>query len=147
MQDGDWPEQMKGPLDALSEAKEKGLIRAGGCSCHSVGALEAAAAEPGVEVCLARINPFAVRIDVEKPQEVPQVEKALAALHERQKGVYAMKVLGEGRLKGERIDASLRFVLSRPFLSGFTIGFGRDMQIDDIIRRVDAIRMAAQAAA
>ena len=35
--EGDWTERYKGHLmDVLSEAKEKGVIRAHGCSCHSI---------------------------------------------------------------------------------------------------------------
>src|SRR5437879_1821456 len=41
--EGDWTERFKGVMDVLSEAKEKGIIRAHGCSCHSIEALRAAA--------------------------------------------------------------------------------------------------------
>jgi aryl-alcohol dehydrogenase-like predicted oxidoreductase len=37
--EGDWTERYKGVMDVLSEAKEKGVIRAHGCSCHSIEAL------------------------------------------------------------------------------------------------------------
>ena len=143
MTDADWPDKMRGPMDVLSEAKDKGWVRAVGCSCHSVEALQAAADEPWIEVCLARINPFAVRMDVNSPDEVPRVEKVLQTMHERGKAVYGMKVLGQGDLEGDRIDASLRFVMARPYISGFTIGFGSAAQIDDIIRRVDRISASA----
>src|SRR5580692_223578 len=55
--EADWTERYKGVMDVLSEAKEKGIIRAHGCSCHSIEALRAAAKSPWVEVDLARINP------------------------------------------------------------------------------------------
>ncbi len=55
--EGDWTERFKGVMDVLSEAKEKGIIRAHGCSCHSIEALRAAAKSPWVDVDLARINP------------------------------------------------------------------------------------------
>src|ERR1700684_4448581 len=34
--EGDWTERFKGVMDVLSEAKQKGIIRAHGCSCHSI---------------------------------------------------------------------------------------------------------------
>jgi len=36
--DDDWTTQYRGAMDVLSEAKQKGVIRAHGCSCHSIGA-------------------------------------------------------------------------------------------------------------
>ena len=143
MRDHDWREKMKGPMDALSEAKDKGLIRAVGCSYHTLSALQAGADEPWTEVNLVRINPFALRMDVEKIQELPKVEKVLQTMHQRGKAAYGMKILAQGDLKGDRIDKSLRFVLARPYVSAFTIGFSRNEQIDDIIRRIDRIRATA----
>jgi aryl-alcohol dehydrogenase-like predicted oxidoreductase len=34
--EADWTERYKGVMDVFSEAKEKGIIRAHGCSCHSI---------------------------------------------------------------------------------------------------------------
>src|SRR5580658_184454 len=63
--EGDWTERFKGAMDVLSEAKEKGIIRAHGCSCHSIEALRAAAKSPWVEVDLARINPVGAIMDAD----------------------------------------------------------------------------------
>lgn len=143
MKDDDWPKKMQGPMDVLSEAKQKGWVRAVGCSCHTFEALQAAAAEPWVEVDLARINPFAVQMDVDEPGEVSKVEEVLQTMHERGKSVYGMKILGEGVFESDKIDESLRFALSRPYVSGFTIGFSSEEQIDDMIRRVERASKAA----
>jgi aryl-alcohol dehydrogenase-like predicted oxidoreductase len=137
MKDADWPQKMKGAMDALSEAKQKGWVRAVGCSCHTFVALKAAADEPWVEVDLARINPFAVIMDVDKPEQVPMVERVLQTMHDRGKAVYGMKIVGEGRFKGDRIDESLRFALSRPYVTGFTIGFANPAELDDMIQRIE----------
>src|SRR5262249_11041810 len=51
----DWTERYRGVMDTLAEAKERGIIRAHGCSCHSIEALRAAAMSPWVEVDLVRI--------------------------------------------------------------------------------------------
>lgn len=142
MTDGDWPKKMRGAMDALSEAKEKGLVRAVGCSCHTFEALKAAADEPWVEVDLARINPFAKMMDVRSPDEVHKVVEVLETMHRRGKAIYGMKILGEGSIKGEQIDESLRFVLGKPFVSGFTIGFSSREQIDDIAKRIERVGAA-----
>lgn len=145
MTDGDWPNKMRSAMDALSEAKEKGQIGAVGCSCHSLAALQAAADEPWVDVTLARINPFAKVMDVDQPEDVPKVVRVLETMHNRGKAVYGMKILGEGALQGEQIDQSLRFVLGLPFISGFTIGFSSQEQVDDIARRIERASTARDA--
>jgi aryl-alcohol dehydrogenase-like predicted oxidoreductase len=143
MTDGNWPKKMRGAMDVLSEAKQKGYVRAVGCSCHTFGALQAAADEPWVEVDLARINPLARAMDVQKAEDVPKVVKVLRTMHERGKAIYGMKILAEGKFKGEQIDRSLQFVLNMPFISGFTIGFSSSAQLDDIARRVERVAVRA----
>lgn len=147
MSEPDWPEKMKGPMDALSDAKEKGYVRAIGCSLHVLGALEAACKERWGDVYLVRLNPFAVNMDVDKPKEISKVEKAIQLLHKQGKAVYGMKLLGgtnphigKSRLQGDQIDASLRFALSRSYLDGFTIGFSREKDIDDIFQRIERVQ-------
>jgi diketogulonate reductase-like aldo/keto reductase len=56
--ESEWPTRYKGAMDALSEARDKGIIRAHGVSCHSIGALRAAADTAWVQVDLARTNPI-----------------------------------------------------------------------------------------
>ncbi len=143
MQDPKWPEKLTGAMDVLSEYKQKGIIRAVGCSCHTFGALQAAADEPWVEVNLARFNPFAVKMDVKKIEDVPKVEQTLRTMHERGKSVYGMKIMGEGAFDSEQIDESLRFVLSKPFISGFTIGFSSPEQIDNLMARMERASQTA----
>ena len=46
--EGDWTERYRGVMDVFSEAKQKGIIRSHGCSCHSIEALRAAAKSPSV---------------------------------------------------------------------------------------------------
>ncbi len=140
MEDPEWPKKMKGPMDVLSEAKQKGWVRAVGCSCHTLGALKAAADEPWVEVDLARFNPKATIMDVPTADRVHEVAEVLETMHKRGKNIYGMKILGQGEFKGDQIDESLRFVLSKPFISGFTIGFSKQRDLDDIVRRIDRIR-------
>ena len=131
--EGDWTERYKGVMDVLSEAKQKGIIRAHGCSCHSIEALRAAAKSPWVEVDLARINPIGSHMDA-SPQEVVTV---LKEMKEAGKGVIGMKILGQGDLRG-RIDDALRYALSLGVLDAFTIGAESRTEQEDLIRRIAA---------
>lgn len=131
--EGDWTERYKGVMDVLSEAKEKGIIRAHGCSCHSIEALRAAAKSPWVEVDLARINPIGSHMDA-SPQEVVSVLKEMKAAG---KGIIGMKILGQGDLRG-RVDDALRYALSLGVLDAFTIGAESRTEQEDLIRRVSA---------
>lgn len=141
-----WPVAMKGAMEVLDQAKQKGHVRAIGCSLHELGALRAAANTLWGDVFLVRINPFAVNMDVDKADLIPNVERLLKAIHKRGKAVYGMKLLGgadphlqQSRIRGKQIDESLRYALSRPYLTGFTIGFSREQDLDDVIRRIGAI--------
>src|SRR5712671_2878772 len=129
--EGDWTERYKGVMDVLSEAKQKGIIRAHGCSCHSIEALRAAAKSPWVEVDLARINPIGAYMDSD-PNEVVSVLKEMKAAG---KGVIGMKILGQGDLRG-RVDDALRYALSLGVLDAFTIGAESKSELEDLIRRV-----------
>src|SRR6202140_4298218 len=131
--EGDWTERYKGVMDVLSEAKEKGIIRAHGCSCHSIEALRAAAKSPWVDVDLVRINPVGAYMDADP-------DTVLAALLERAapgKGIVGMKILGQGELR-HRQDEALRFALSLNLLDAFTIGAESQSEQEDLIRRIAA---------
>jgi 1-deoxyxylulose-5-phosphate synthase len=131
--EGDWTERYKGVMDVLSEAKEKGVIRAHGCSCHSIEALRAAAKSPWVEVDLARINPIGSHMDA-SPQEVVSVLTEMKAVG---KGIIGMKILGQGDLSG-RVDDALRYALSLGILDAFTIGAESKAEQEDLLRRIAA---------
>src|SRR5438132_2583616 len=77
--EGDWTERYKGVMDVLSEAKQKGIVRAHGGSCHSIEALRAAAASPWLEVDLARINPAGAYMDAAPDTIVSVIREMRAA--------------------------------------------------------------------
>jgi aryl-alcohol dehydrogenase-like predicted oxidoreductase len=131
--EADWTERYKGPMDVLSEAKEKGIIRAHGCSCHSIEALRAAAKSPWVEVDLARINPVGAIMDAD-PATVVRVLKEMKAAG---KAVVGMKILGQGALRN-RQDEGIKFALSLGLLDAFTIGAESKTEQEDLIRRIAA---------
>jgi predicted aldo/keto reductase-like oxidoreductase len=128
----DWDTRYRGPMDVLSEAKDKGWIRAHGCSCHKLAALKRAAANPWVDVDLARINPFGVKMDGKPEQVVP----VLKQLHDRGAGVLGMKIIGEGAFQdAERREKSLHFITHLPHVDAFCIGFEKPTEVDDIVKR------------
>jgi aryl-alcohol dehydrogenase-like predicted oxidoreductase len=131
--EGDWTERYKGVMDVLSEAKQKGIIRAHGCSCHSIEALRAAANSPWVEVDLARINPVGAYMDAD-PATVIGVLKQMKASG---KAVVGMKILGAGELRNRQEEA-LKHALSLGILDAFTIGAESRAEQEDLIRRIAA---------
>jgi aryl-alcohol dehydrogenase-like predicted oxidoreductase len=131
--EADWTERYKGVMDVLSEAKQKGIIRAHGCSCHSIEALRAAAASPWVEVDFARINPIGSHMDAD-PATVISVLKQMKASG---KAVVGMKILGQGDMR-DRQDEALRFALGLGVLDAFTIGAESRAEQQDLIRRIAA---------
>ena len=131
--EADWTTQYRGVMDVFSEAKEKGIIRAHGCSCHSIEALRAAAKSPWVEVDLARINPIGSHMDAD-PQTVLAVLREMKAAG---KAVVGMKILGQGDL-ATRQDEAIKYALSLGILDAFTIGAQSKAEQEDLIRRVAA---------
>lgn len=131
--EGDWTERFKGVMDVLSEAKDKGIIRAHGCSCHSIEALRTAARSPWVEVDLARINPIGSHMDADPDTVVGMLRQMKAT----GKAVIGMKILGQGDMRRSQAEA-LRYALSLGVLDAFTIGAESRDEQEDLIRRIAA---------
>ena len=131
--EGDWTERFQGVMDVLSEAKQKGTIRAHGCSCHSIEALRAAAKSPWVDVHLVRINPIGAYMDAAPDTVVSVIREMRANGH----AVVGMKILGQGELRN-RQDEALRYALSLDLLDAFTIGAESKSEQEDLIGRIAA---------
>lgn len=131
--EGNWTERFKGTMDVLSEAKEKGIIRTHGCSCHTIEALRAAAKSPWVEVDLVRINPIGSHMDADPDTVVAEIRRMKAA----GKGVIGMKILGQGDMRTKQSEA-IKFALSLNLLDAFTIGAESKSEQDNLIQRVAA---------
>jgi aryl-alcohol dehydrogenase-like predicted oxidoreductase len=132
--EANWTEQYRGVMDVFSEAKQKGIIRSHGCSCHSIEALRAAAKSPWVEVDLVRINPIGSYMDAD-PQTVVGVIREMRAAG---KGIVGMKILGQGSMRN-RQDEALKFALGLGLLDAFTIGAENKPEQEDLIRRIGAV--------
>jgi 1-deoxyxylulose-5-phosphate synthase len=131
--EADWTERYRGVMDVLEEAKQKGVIRAHGCSCHSIDALRAAAKSPWVDVDLVRINPVGAYMDA-SPDTVVSVLREMRAAR---KGIIGMKILGQGELRN-RQDEALRYALSLGLLDALTVGAESKAEQEDLIRRIAA---------
>ena len=131
--EADWTDRYRGAMDVLSEAKEKGTIRAHGCSCHTIEALRTASKSPWVEIDLARINPIGAIMDAD-PATVVGVLKEMKTAG---KAVVGMKILGQGALR-TRQDEAIKFALSVGVLDAFTIGAESIPEQNDLIRRIAA---------
>jgi len=132
--EADWTTRYRPVMDALEEAKHKKIIRAHGCSCHSIEALRAAAKSPWVEVDLARVNPLGAHMDAD-PDTVVSVLREMKAAG---KAVLGMKILGQGALR-DRQDEALRFALGLNVLDAFTIGAESISEQNDLTRRIAAV--------
>jgi len=131
--EGDWTTRYRGVMDVLSEAKEKGVIRAHGVSCHTIQALRAAAASPWVEIDLVRLNPIGSHMDA-APDTVIGVIKEMRA---QGKGIVGMKILGQGDLR-DRPSEAIRYALGTGVLDAITIGAESQKEQNNLVQRVAA---------
>jgi aryl-alcohol dehydrogenase-like predicted oxidoreductase len=122
----DWTGEMQPYMDALSAAKEKGLIRAVGVSCHNFGAMQTAVDCPWVDVILARLNPGGVAMDASPDEVLALLRKARA----RGMGVIGMKIFGAGKLLDQR-EACMRYAQSNGAFDAMTIGATTTAQVDE----------------
>jgi len=129
--EGDWTTRYRSAMDALSEAKQKGIIRAHGCSCHSIEALRTAAKTEWVEVDLVRINPLGSHMDAD-PETVVSVIREMRTAG---KGIVGMKILGQGDLSNRQNEA-IRYALGLGLLDAFTIGAESVPEQKDIMQRI-----------
>lgn len=137
MTDDDWNVRRRGAMDAIDEAQAKGIVRTKGVSCHTLGALKTAAAEPWVEVDLARLNPKTVAMDAAPEVVIP----ILSGMKAQGKGVIGMKVFGAGKMRDQQ-DAMLRYALAQECIDCFTIGMQSPAELHDVVRRITAIAQA-----
>lgn len=140
LMDAKWPEKMQPYMKSLDDEKKRGRVRAVGVSCHDFGALKTAAAEPWVDVILARVNPRGVKMDASSEEVVDVLRQAKA----NGKAIIGMKIFGEGQLADQR-EMCMRFAQNLEFLDAMTIGFEKPEQIDDALRLMAKYPAAARA--
>lgn len=133
MTNAQWQEEKKPYIEALSEAKQKGIIKTLGVSCHNFEALKLAAEDPWVDVILARINPEGLVMDASADEVMAVIKKA----HDSGKGIIGMKIFGEGRISQDsQREKSLRYVLGSKNVDTMTIGMTSVEQVEDAVNRI-----------
>jgi len=117
-------------VEALLEAKARGIVRAVGISTHHVAAVLAAAEIPEIEVIHPILNMAGVGIaDGSAEDMLSAIRKA----HRAGKGIYGMKALGGGNLLATAEEA-LSFVLGVPELAAVAVGMQNFAEVDYNVR-------------
>jgi aryl-alcohol dehydrogenase-like predicted oxidoreductase len=133
MVNSEWPDEYKRYMDDYSEAKQKGIIKQVGLSCHDFGAMKVAAENPWADVLLARINYDGAKMDGTPADVMSILKKA----KENGKGIIGMKIFGCGNLtKESQRQKSLEFVIKSGNVDCMTIGMESIEQVDDNVERI-----------
>ncbi len=130
--EADWLKKYTSAIDALKEAKDKGLVKGIGMSCHDLGALKTVASTDWIDVVLARINYNDTNMDAKTSDVVP----VLKDIHNSGKDVLAMKVIGQGKLNYD-IRKCFEFVMSLPYVDAMTVGMTSEEQLMENIALVN----------
>jgi aryl-alcohol dehydrogenase-like predicted oxidoreductase len=134
--DSNWNENRKYYMDTFSKAKQAGLIKSVGVSCHNLDALRKAASDPWVDVILARVNPFQTLMDG-SPDEVNTI---LGTAKNNGKGVMGMKIFGEGKhITDKERQFSLEYAMKTANIHGIALGMQSKQQVDDAVARIKMI--------
>jgi len=132
LMEGNWRESRKYYIDAFSKAKQDGIVKAVGVSCHNWDAMAEAVDNPWVDVILARINPFTTHMDG-SPEAVNEL---LGKAKKNGKGIIGMKIFGEGKnTTDEERESSLKFAITESNIHTMTIGLESVAQVDDLVQR------------
>ncbi len=123
-----WETELEPYMKAMDDAKRKGKVRAVGVSCHKLEALERAVDSDWVDVILARLNPYGVKMD--GPTE--QIVKVLKRARKNGKAIIGMKILGEGKLADHK-EECFKFAQENQLLDCMTIGFEKPQEIDEAL--------------
>lgn len=129
LSNGDWDKNLAAYMDVMSEAKEKGQIRAVGVSCHNLNALKKAAECPWVDVVLARINPEGKHMD----GPVDEVVKTLGKMKENGKAIIGMKIYGQRDLLHMK-DECMKYAQGLGLLDAMTIGSESIEQVNENLK-------------
>ena len=133
MVNSEWPDEYKRYMDDYSAAKQKGIIKQVGLSCHDFGAMEIAAESPWADVLLARINYDGAKMDGTPPDVMSVLKRA----KDNGKGIIGMKIFGCGELtKDDQRQKSLEYVIKSGNVDCMTIGMESIEQVNDNVERI-----------
>ncbi len=134
-----WHEEDKGSMDVMAEAKQKKVLRSVGLSVHSVEAMQVAAKNPWVDICLVRFNPAGERMDAAPATVLP----ILTEMKANGKGIIGIKTLGEGTLIEDSHNDALRYALTKNAVHSFSIGCESTKELLDNISRIEKLAVPA----
>ena len=131
---GNWNTELSDYMTSLDKLKQKGMIRSHGLSCHSLAAAETAVNERWVDTIHVRLNAYGPKMD----DTVEKVEPVVKQLHQKGKGVIAMKIVGEGDFSNsdEKRDNSFRYVLQLGAVNILDVGMDKISDIVDTESRI-----------
>ncbi|GHT34873.1 oxidoreductase [Bacteroidia bacterium] len=130
---GGWNDSRKHYVDGFLKAKQDGILKAIGVSCHSYDALIQAAETPWVDVIMARINPFQTRMD----GTPDAIVKVLELARKNGKGLIGMKIFGDGaNVSDPEREQSIKYALTQSNIHCMTLGLENVAQVDDAVDRV-----------
>ncbi|WP_423129911.1 aldo/keto reductase [Gaoshiqia sp. Z1-71] len=136
MTSGDWIKTKAGMRDELSAAKQKGLVKTLGVSCHNFDAMKVAVEDPWVDVILARINPGQVAMDG-SPEQIMALLKTAA---DHGKGVIGMKIFGAGGwTNSDQRQESIKFAIESGNVHAMTLGMTSTEHVTDAVDRIMAV--------
>jgi predicted aldo/keto reductase-like oxidoreductase len=139
MTNGKWQEEKKLFIEGFSKAKQQGIVKAVGVSCHNWDAMKVAVEDPWVDVILARINPFNAHMDGTPEAIMGLLETA----RKNGKGIIGMKIFGNGdKTTEEEREKSITYAIRSGNVHCMTMGMESIEQIDDAVERVMRIAKA-----
>lgn len=131
--EANWPARFRGVLDVFSEAQQQGKVRAVGVTCHSLAALEAAAASDWVQVNQVRWNPRGAHMDA----EVERARTLFRQMRAKGQGMIGMKVVGQGDIVqgGRALSAAdcFRFQIESGVVDAFVVGVERIEHVEELL--------------
>jgi len=113
-------------FDYLCECKSQGIIRAVGISTHHVAGVRAAAEMDEIDVIHPMFNKTGIGI---VDGTIDEMLAAIKVAHEKNIGIYAMKVLGGGNLIGD-VHSALDFALAEPSVHSIALGMQSVDEVD-----------------
>jgi len=126
-----------GALQALVEARSRGLVRAIGLSTHHVDVTREAASMTELDVVFPLINYAGLGIrQGGQFATAGEMMEAIRLCHDAGKGVFSMKAFGGGALTAH-YQKALDYVFGADCIDAVMIGFGKISDVDDILSYLD----------
>ncbi len=119
-------QEREGALQCLLDYRDKGLIRTIGISTHAVDVVQEAAVHDAIDIVFPIVNLDGLGI---LRGTLSDMLKAVQAVHQTGKGLYAMKALGGGHYLDRFLDA-IEFVRNLREMDSVAVGIVREIELD-----------------